>query len=131
MPPRPTSQPTEAELELLQILWRRGPSTVREVHEDLQGGRGTAYTTTLKIMQIMLEKRLVSRDDSERSHRYTAAAEPEETRRSMVKAFMDRVFGGSAADMVLSALGSSKATAKELSQIKALIHEAERGRKKK
>lgn len=129
MPRRPKLQPTDAELEVLQVLWKRGACTVREVYEEVNQARGTAYTTTLKIMQIMHEKGLVTRDDKERSHLYKAKARPEETRRSMVRSFIDRVFAGSAADMVLSALGSGKTSSKDLEKIRALIEAA--GKEKK
>ncbi|MCB1207789.1 MAG: BlaI/MecI/CopY family transcriptional regulator [Verrucomicrobiales bacterium] len=130
MPARPSDHPTEAEMEVLTILWASGPSTVRAVHEKLNAERGFGYTTTLKVMQIMLEKGLVKRDDSERSHLYTAAVKPEATRRSMVKTFMDRVFGGSAHDLVLAALGSGKIDAAELQKINELISEAKKTRRK-
>lgn len=129
MPLRPKLQPTDAELEVLQVLWKRGACTVREVYEEVNQARGTAYTTTLKIMQIMYEKGLVTRDDKERSHLYKAKARPVETRRSMVRSFIDRVFAGSAADMVLSALGSGKTSAKDLEKIRALLESAGKDKK--
>lgn len=108
-------------MEILHVLWERGPSTVREVHEVVNAPRGTAYTTTLKVMQVMHEKGLVTRDDSERSHRFTAAIERESTRQSVVKQLIDRVFGGSAEELVLSALGATKVKPDELQQIKELL----------
>ena len=131
MPTRPSSLPTEAELELLHVLWQRGASTVREVHEAVNESRGVAYTTTLKVLQIMFEKGLVERDDSERSHLYKAVAKPEETKGSMVKAFMDRVFGGSAADLMLSALGSSKTSAKDMQRIQDMLKTSNKSRRGK
>ncbi|MBK8038466.1 MAG: BlaI/MecI/CopY family transcriptional regulator [Verrucomicrobiaceae bacterium] len=126
MPVRSSKMPTEAEMEILQILWENGPSTVREVHEIVSEPRGTAYTTTLKVMQVMHEKGLVTRDDSERSHRFSAAIERERTRQSVVKQLIDRVFGGSADELVLSALGAAKVRPDELRQIKELLAKKDR-----
>ena len=108
-------------MEILQILWERGPSTVRDVYEAVNEPRGTAYTTTLKVMQVMHEKGLVTRDDSERSHRFSAAIERDKTRQSMLKQLIDRVFGGSTEELVLSALGAAKVKPDELLQIKELL----------
>ncbi|MFO1482479.1 MAG: BlaI/MecI/CopY family transcriptional regulator [Verrucomicrobiaceae bacterium] len=126
MPVRSSNLPTEAEMEILQVLWERGPSTVREVHESVNEPRGMAYTTTLKVMQVMHEKGLVTRDDSERSHRFSAAIERERTRQSVVKQLIERVFGGSAEELVLSALGATKVRPDELQQIKELLAKKER-----
>jgi BlaI family penicillinase repressor len=128
MPARPSPHPTEAELEILNILWQRGSATVREVHEELNAERGAGYTTTLKIMQIMLDKELLSRDDTERSHRYSAIAKPDVTRRSMVRTFMDRVFAGSPSDLVLAALGTGKIGSDELEKISEMLEEAKKKR---
>ncbi len=108
-------------MELIQVLWQRGPSTVREIHEIVNEPRGVAYTTTLKVLQVMNEKGLVERDESERSHRYSAVIEQESTRQSLVQQLVDRVFGGSARELVLSALGSSKVTPDEMREIKDLL----------
>jgi BlaI family penicillinase repressor len=108
-------------MEILQVLWEKGPSTVREVHEIVNEPRGMGYTTTLKVMQVMHEKELVTRDDSERSHRFKAAIERDRTRQSMLKQLIDRVFGGSAEELVLSALGAAKVKPDELQQIKELL----------
>src|SRR5580693_8414923 len=102
-------RPTEAELELLQVLWQRGPSTVREIHEALSGKKATGYTTTLKILQKMTEKRLVERDESQRSHVYQAALQAEHTQRQLVRSLLRRAFGGSAAKLVVQALSEQKA----------------------
>lgn len=126
MPVRSSNLPTEAEMEILQVLWERGPSTVREVHESVNEPRGMAYTTTLKVMQVMHEKGLVTRDDSERSHRFSAAIERDHTRQSAVKQLIERVFGGSAHELVLSALGAAKVRPDELQQIKELLAKKER-----
>ncbi|MEZ4302882.1 MAG: BlaI/MecI/CopY family transcriptional regulator, partial [Polyangiaceae bacterium] len=97
--------PTDAELALLQVLWRRGPSTVRDVHEELRGeGEGSGYTTVLKLLQIMAQKGLVQRDESQRSHVYRAAATREQTQKKLVGDLLDRAFGGSAQDLVMRAL---------------------------
>ena len=101
---RETLKPTDAELAILRVLWERGSSTVRQVHEALADTRETRYTTTLKLMQIMAEKRLVSRDESARTHVYSAAVGQEQTQRELVKDLVDRAFGGSAATLVLRAL---------------------------
>src|SRR5215468_4040270 len=100
-------KPTDAELAILRVLWSRGPSTVRQVAEAM--GRETGYTTVLKLMQIMTEKRLVRRDESARSHVYEAAYSEDQTQRQLVSDLLDRVFDGSAAKLVLQALASSKA----------------------
>jgi predicted transcriptional regulator len=119
------AQPTEAELAILRVLWSRGPSTVREVHETLGGDARTRYTTTLKQLQVMAEKRLVSRHESRRSHVYTAIAKETETEESLVSGFVDRVFQGSVQKMVLHALSSGKVTDEEIAQIKRLLEKWE------
>src|SRR4051794_40445381 len=102
---RPASnRPTDAEMAVLRVLWERGPSTVRDVHKSLGGDRSAGYTSVLKIMQIMHEKRLVTRDEGSRSHVYRAAAPREQTQRQMVGDLLERVFGGSARALVLQAL---------------------------
>ena len=112
-------KPTDAELAILRVLWARGPSTVRQVAEDL--GRDTGYTTVLKLLQIMTEKRLVRRDESSRTHVYEAAYTQDQTERQLVTDLLDRVFDGSAAKLVLQALATTKATPEELDEIKKLI----------
>jgi BlaI family transcriptional regulator, penicillinase repressor len=112
-------KPTDAELAILRVLWVRGPSTVRQVAEAL--GRRTGYTTTLKLLQIMTEKRLVRRDESSRTHVYAAASTQDRTERQLVGDLLDRVFGGSAAKLVVQALATSKATPEELDEIRKLI----------
>ena len=114
-------RPTEAELELLRVLWERGPSTVREVHDALRDAKETGYTTTLKILQKMTEKGLVQRDESERSHIYIAAIEAEKTQRQLVRDLLHRAFGGSPARLVLQALSEQRASAEELAEIRRLI----------
>ncbi|HBY60987.1 MAG TPA: transcriptional regulator [Solibacterales bacterium] len=117
-------RPTPAEYEILRVLWSRGPSTVREVHEAL-GGEG-GYTTTLKLMQIMSDKGLVARDRSERAHYYEAVAERDRCERSAVDDLIEHVFGGSAGRLMLHALSTKKATPQELAEIRRLIDEASR-----
>ena len=112
-------KPTDAELAILRVLWARGPSTVRQVAEHM--GRETGYTTILKLLQIMTEKRLVARDESARTHIYRAASTQDQTQRQLVADLLDRVFDGSAAKLVLQALASNKASPEELDDIKKLI----------
>jgi predicted transcriptional regulator len=121
---RTPQRPTEAELEILRVLWERGPSTVRQVHESLAEQRETGYTTTLKLMQIMADKGLVTRDESSRTHVYAAKASQENTQRQLVNDLVDRAFGGSAAELVLRALSSHKTSNEELDEIRRLIDEA-------
>src|SRR5918999_5517184 len=101
---RVQSRPTDAELAILRVLWERGPSTVRQVHEALAETRDTGYTTTLKLMQIMADKGLVKRNETARTHVFSAVAGAEATQRVLVKDLVDRAFGGSAAALVLRAL---------------------------
>lgn len=117
--------PTEAELAILRVLWSHGPSTVRAVHEALGGDARTRYTTTLKQLQVMAEKRLVQRDKSQRSHIYSTALKEAETEKSLVKGFVDRVLQGSVQKMVVHALDSDKVTDEEIAQIKRLLKQRE------
>ncbi len=126
MPKRAAPQPTEAELVILRILWDRGPSTVRQVHETLGGEARSRYTTTLKQLQVMSEKGLVRRDRSQRSHVYMAAVEQDRTERSLVANFIDRMFDGSVQKMVLHALESGKITDDELLDIKRQLRQWEK-----
>ena len=123
MPPR--RKPTDAELGILRVLWTRGPSTVRDVAEAM--GREGAYTTILKLMQIMTDKGLVKRDDSARSHVYRATSSEDQTQRQLVTDLLDKVFEGSAAKLVLRALADGKVSAEELAEIRTLL-DAHRGR---
>ncbi len=125
MSPPKNTQPTEAELAILRVLWSRGPSTVRAVHEALGGDGRTRYTTTLKQLQVMAEKELVERNDSQRSHVYAALLKQAETEESLVSGFIDRVFQGSVQKMVVHALNSDKVTHEELAQIKRLLQQRE------
>lgn len=119
-------KPTDAELEILQVLWENGPSPVRFVNDQLSERREVGYTTTLKLMQIMHDKGLVTRNTDARSHIYEAALSRDETQRNLLDTFVDNVFSGSAASLVMQALGNRKASKAELDQIKALIERIER-----
>ncbi len=123
-------KPTESELEILNILWEKGPSTVRDVHEILEQSKDAGYTTTLKLMQIMHDKGLLRRDSSSRSHVYEAAISKEQTRGQIVQRMIDTVFNGSAMQLVMQDLGNHKADNKELEQIKAYLEEMEKNQKK-
>jgi predicted transcriptional regulator len=120
-------RPTDAELEILKVLWRRGPSTVREVFETLGETKQTGYTTVLKFMQIMAEKGLVRRDESERAHRYEAALAEDETQRRLVGDLLQKAFDGSARKLVLHALSADPASADELAEIRRMLDELEEG----
>lgn len=117
--------PTDAELGILQVLWHRGASTVREVLEELSREKSVGYTTALKLLQIMHEKGLVERDESERSHRYTAAVAEQATEGRLVGDLIDRGFEGSTGRLVLRALASRRASREELAEIRRLIDELE------
>jgi predicted transcriptional regulator len=114
-------RPTDAELAILRILWERGRCTVRQVHDALSRERPAAYTTALKMLQIMTEKGLVRRDDSDRTHIYEPRLTEEQTQRQLVRDLVDRAFGGSASKLVLQALSTRRATAEELGEIRKLI----------
>jgi BlaI family transcriptional regulator, penicillinase repressor len=120
------TKPTEAELAILNVLWEAGPSTVRDVQNQLQSARGTGYTTTLKLMQIMYEKGLLKRDESNRSHVYSAAITRQKTQKMAVTKMIDQLFEGSAQQLVMQALASKKTTAKELAEIRNLLDSLER-----
>jgi predicted transcriptional regulator len=121
-------RPTDAELAILRVLWSRGPSTVRQVHDAIAGTRETGYTTTLKLMQIMSEKGLVTRDESSRTHVYTARASQDQTQQQLVSDLADRAFGGSAAALVMQAISSGAASPEELQEIQRLIDGYRRAR---
>jgi predicted transcriptional regulator len=122
-------RPTEAELDILRVLWERGPATVRQVHEALARSRDTGYTTTLKLMQIMVDKGLVTRDESARTHVYEARVSQEHTQKQLLSELVDRAFGGSAAALVLRALSTHATSDEELRQIRRLIDEAREERR--
>jgi BlaI family transcriptional regulator, penicillinase repressor len=123
------ARPTDAELEILRVLWRRGASTVREVQEALQQTKPTGYTTVLKLMQIMTDKGLVRRDERQRAHVYEAQRAQEQTQRQLVSDLLERVFNGSASSLVMQALASKKTSANELSEIRKILDQVERGRR--
>lgn len=123
---RGTPVPSNAELEILHILWKDGPKTVREVHDALKRDRDVGYTTVLKTMQVMAEKKLVTRDESERSHVYTAAVEEKSVKRRLVSDLLDKAFGGSAAQLVMQALSDKRASPEDLRKIRKLLNESAR-----
>ena len=118
-PPRPT----DAELEILTVLWTRGPSTVRDVHETIIQRKPAQYTTVLKLMQIMADKGLVKRDESERAHKYEAARSKEKTQRQLAGDLLHRAFEGSAKSLVIGALSAQKASKEELAEMRRLLDE--------
>ena len=118
-------KPTEGELEILQVLWKNGPSPVRFVNDKLNEIREVGYTTTLKIMQIMSDKGLVKRNTESRTHIYEASINEEATQKELLQKFVDSTFRGSAMKMVMQALGNHKASDQELEEIKALIEKIE------
>jgi predicted transcriptional regulator len=120
-------RPTAAELTILRVLWRRGPSTVREVQAELGRDRPTGYTTALKLLQIMFEKGLVNRDESGRAHIYHPRHSEDQAQRTLVTDLLDRVFGGSAQQLVMQALTARKASPHELAEIRKLLDELEGG----
>ncbi len=122
-------KPTDAELEILQVLWQNGPSTVRFVNDELNKTKEVGYTTTLKIMQLMTEKNMVRRDESNRSHVYEALLKEEATQKQLLNKFLDTTFRGSASRLVMQALGSHQTTPEELNQIRELLNKLEGGSK--
>lgn len=124
-PPRPT----DAELEILGVLWEKGPSTVRDVYAELNKIKNTGYTTVLKLMQIMSEKKLVRRNEDQRAHVYEAMLPQSATQGQLVRHLVERAFSGSAAGLVMQALAAKPATREELRQIRQLLDEYERGKK--
>ena len=114
-------KPTEAELDILSILWEQGPCSVRYVNDKLNMTRRVGYTTTLKQLQIMFEKGLVSRDSDDRTHIYAAEKGKEETQKQLLDRLLNTAFGGSASKLVMQVLGNHKSSPKELEEIKALI----------
>ncbi|MDX2278276.1 MAG: BlaI/MecI/CopY family transcriptional regulator [Saprospiraceae bacterium] len=122
-------KPTDSELEILQLLWELGPSTVRAVNERLNERRDVGYTTTLKLLQIMFEKGIVTRLEEGRTHTYTAAITETDTQTVLLQEFVDQTFRGSAMKMVMQALGNHDASTEELDEIKALIAQMEQQNK--
>jgi len=120
-------KPTNAEVAILRVLWSRGPSTVREVARTM--GREAAYTTVLKLLQNMTDKGLVVRDESSRTHVYSAASPEEQTQRQLVADMVDKVFDGSAAKLIMQALAAAKTSPKELAEIRKLLDKHRGGRR--
>ncbi|MEA2491215.1 MAG: hypothetical protein QOH21_3007 [Acidobacteriota bacterium] len=118
---KPLPRPTDAELGILRVLWDRGPSTVREVHSALSATHDSGYTTVLKLLQIMTDKGLVVRDESERAHVYATRISEQRTQRQLLGDLMDRAFNGSPTKLVMQALSGRKASAEELSAIRELL----------
>ena len=118
--------PTNAELEILHLLWRDGPLTVRDVHETIKRRRNVRYTTVLKTLQVMTEKGLVTRDDSERSHVYAAAIPESTVKKRLVADLVDRAFDGSAAGLVMQALSTRRASPEEIREIRKLLDSIKR-----
>lgn len=120
-------RPTDAELAILRVLWDRGPSTVREVHEAMRSSTDSGYTTVLKQLQVMTGKGLVVRNDVRRAHVYTPRISEQDTQRQLLRDLVDRAFGGSSVKLVLQALSSRRASARERSEIRALLDQLENG----
>ena len=118
--------PTEKELEILKIIWAEGPCTVRFVNDQLNREKKVGYTTTLKLMQIMVDKNILKRDEEQRSHVYKALHKEKETIGRMMNRFLEKVFSGSTPSFVMQALGSRKTTKKEIDEIKAFLDKLER-----
>jgi predicted transcriptional regulator len=128
MPPNPP-RPTDAELEILTVLWSRGPSTVRDVYENIAARKPTQYTTVLKLMQIMAEKGLVLRDETQRAHVYAAARPAEWTQQQLAGDLLRRAFNGSARGLMMGALSARKTSKAELAELRKLLDEYEKGAK--
>jgi BlaI family transcriptional regulator, penicillinase repressor len=124
---KPAVKPTAKELEILQILWIKGPVAVKDVHEAMGGEKANGYTTILKLLQIMNEKGLVTRQKSGKLHLYEAVASQESTRQQMVDKMINTVFDGSAMQLVMSALGNKRSSKEELTEIKKYLEKLEGG----
>ena len=119
------NKPTESEMEILQVLWEKGPSTVREIHDILSHTKETGYTTTLKLMQIMNEKGLLNRNDNSKTHIYTSAVKKESIQKQAVNKIINGLFKGSPAKLVMHALGNHRASKEEILEIKKYLDEME------
>ena len=122
----PTQKPTASELEILQVLWTRGPSTVREVYEVLSEKRDMGYTSVLKLMQIMTEKGSVRRNETQRAHVYEVCQPEEKTKRGLAADVLQRVFDGSASELMMHALAGHRASKEEIAELRRLLAEYER-----
>lgn len=125
MPRDPSNQLTEVELQVLQILWEHGPSPVRVIHKHLAEIRDTNYSTTVKMLSVMLEKRLVRRTENERPHVYSAIVTRRKAQKSMLSDLIEKVYEGSATSLVMQALSSKKTSAEDLKQIREMIDQLE------
>ena len=130
MPTRPSPHPTEAELEALTVLWRRGPSTVRQVHEALQADRKTSLTTTLKILQVMTEKGLIVRGDETRPHQYRPTKPEKKTQLGLLRELAQQAFDGSVSKLLVRAVQDGGLSASELAQVRKLIDQMGKGNRK-
>ena len=119
-------KPTDAQLEILTVVWSLGPSTVRDVHEVINRRKPTQYSTVLKFMQIMTEKGLVRRDDTERAHVFEPAQSKEATQQQLAGDLLERAFNGSARSLMMGALSAKKASKKELAELRKLLDECQR-----
>jgi len=122
-----TIKPTAGELEILRVLWDRGPSTVREVHEELSRRKDVGYTTVLKLLQIMAGKGMVNRNENQRAHVYGAKRPADETKRELADDVLQRVFGGSASQLMLHALEGRHTSRHEIEELRRLLDDYERG----
>ncbi len=120
-----STQPTEVELQILRVLWERGPSTVRHIHNVLSEAKGTNYSTTVKMLSVMLDKGLVKRDETVRPHVYRPARTQQTMQRNMLRDLIQRAYGGSTSSLVLQALSSQRATPDELAEIRQLLNQLE------
>jgi predicted transcriptional regulator len=124
--PRPASvHPTEVELQILRILWELGPSPVREIHARLEAEKGTNYSTTVKMLAVMLQKELVKRDEAARPHVYRAALSREKAGRRLLRDLIEKLYDGSASSLVLQALSSGRATKEELAEVRRVLDQME------
>ncbi len=126
--PKTTIKPTESELNILQVLWERGPASVRSINDELSRTRDVGYTTTLKLLQIMTEKGLVTRIKDGRNHIYSAAVEQNTAQQQLLDKLLNGVFGGSSKKLVMQALGNGKPTKEELEEIRKYIESLEGGK---
>ena len=126
---QPATRPTDAELAILRVLWERGPSTVRQVFEVLSAEKDLGYTTVLKMLQIMNEKRLVQRDITDRVHTFSTTQTQTQTQQTLLDDLLDKAFGGSSTSLVMQALATRKASHEELAEIRKMLDQAEGGKR--
>src|SRR5580700_1356421 len=126
---RPPQKPTASELEILRVLWTRGPSTVREVHDSLQEKKAMGYTSVLKFLQIMTAKGIVRRNETQRAHVYEACLPAEQTKRQFAGDMLQRVFEGSASQLMMHALAGRRASREEIEELRRTLDEYERSRR--